>query len=328
MADRPAGLGVTRRRRSRARHAFAWVTTLAIAAVTALPWIRAMRGRAVTIVRSLMPWATIPAVPVVVLAARSGRRTAAVAAGAVAATGVAASVPLLVRRPQPRPAGPTRPLSILHANLLFDNIRMHDVALTLEQVDADVLTFSEYTPHHARLLRASSLVSRYPHRIEQAAALASGTALWSRYPVTADHPPATRHHTVVGDVAGPDGSLRVIVVHTQSPVIHHRQWSDDLAVLATVTPGRPAVMTGDFNAGWWHPEFRAVLANGWRDVHHVVGRGLSPSWPVVRAIVPPFIRLDHALVNGGVIVDRVRDVDIPGSDHRGLLVDVSVMPAG
>jgi endonuclease/exonuclease/phosphatase (EEP) superfamily protein YafD len=319
---------VTHRRRSHARHAFTWVTTLAIAVVAVLPWLRTLRGRAVTIVRSLMPWATIPAVPVAVLAARSGRRSAAVAASAVAATGVAASVPLLIRRPQPRPAVPTRPLSILHANLLFDNVRIHDVALTLEQVDADVLTFSEYTPHHARLLRASSLISAYPHRIEQPAALASGTALWSRYPVTPDHPPSTRHHTVVGDVEAPDGSLRVIVVHTQSPVIHHRQWSDDLAVLATVAPGRPAVMTGDFNAAWWHPEFRAVLARGWRDVHQVVGRGLSPSWPVVPALVPAFIRLDHALVNGGVIVERVSDVDIPGSDHRGLLVEVSVRPAG
>jgi endonuclease/exonuclease/phosphatase (EEP) superfamily protein YafD len=319
---------VTGRRRSRARDALAWVATAAMAVVVALPWIRPMRGRVVTIVRSLTPWATIPAVPVALLAARSGRRAAAVAAGAVAAAGVVTSVPLVVRRRQPRAAAPARPLSILHANLLFDNIRMHDVALTLEQLGADVLTFSEYTPHHARLLRASSLVAGYPHRIEEAAALASGTALWSRYPVTADHPPATRHHTVVGDVEGPDGILRVIVVHTQSPVVHHRQWSDDLAVLATVVPDRPAVMTGDFNAGWSHPEFRAVMASGWRDVHQVVGRGLSSSWPVDRALLPPFIRLDHALVNDGVIVERVREVDIPGSDHRGLLVDVSVVPAG
>jgi endonuclease/exonuclease/phosphatase (EEP) superfamily protein YafD len=320
---------VTGRRRSRARHALAWVTTAALAVVAALPWIRGLRGRIVTIVRSLMPWATIPAVPVALLAARSGRRGAAVAAGAVAATGVVTSVSLVVPHRQPRAAVTARPaLSILHANLLFDNIRMHDVALTLEQVGADVLTFSEYTPHHARLLRASALVSAYPHRIEQAAALASGTALWSRHPVTAGHPPATRHHTVVGDVESPDGTLRVIVVHTQSPVVHHDQWSDDLAVLATVLPERPAVMTGDFNAGWPHPEFRTVLARGWRDVHQVVGRGLSSSWPVDRTVLPPFIRLDHALVNDGVIVERVRDVEIPGSDHRGLLVDVSVVPAG
>jgi len=301
----------------------AWVAIAGMALGVLLPWLRPVRGRVVTIVRSLMPWSTIPAVPVTIVAARTGRRSLAVAAGTVAAIGAASSVPLVIRRREPPSAPVARPLTILHANLLFDNIRIHDVAIALEQLDADVLTFSEYTPHHARLLRASTLAGAYPHRIEMPAALASGTALWSRHPVTGDHPPATRHHTVVGDVDGPHGSVCVIVVHTQSPVVHHRQWSDDLTVLAGVAPGRPAVMTGDFNAAWWHPEFRVVLANGWRDVHQVVGRGLSSSWPVDRTVIPPFIRLDHALVNDGLVVERVTDVDIPGSDHRGLLVSVS-----
>jgi endonuclease/exonuclease/phosphatase (EEP) superfamily protein YafD len=81
-------------------------------------------------------------------------------------------------------------------------------------------------------------------------------------------------------------------------------------------------MTGDFNASWWHPEFRNVLASGWRDVHQVVGRGLSTSWPVDRFVLPPFIRLDHALVNDGLVVERVTNLDIPGSDHGGLIVSV------
>ena len=183
------------RRQSRAQHALAWVTA-AMAVVAILPWLRTLRGRMVTIVRSLMPWATIPAVPVALLAARSGRRVAAVTAGAVAATGVAASVPLLIGRSQPRPTAPARPLSILHANLLFDNIRMHDVALTLEQVGADVLTFSEYTPHHARLLRGTPLIAAYPHRIELAAAARLGHGavepLSRRRRAATCHPPSHR----------------------------------------------------------------------------------------------------------------------------------------
>jgi endonuclease/exonuclease/phosphatase (EEP) superfamily protein YafD len=199
---------------------------------------------------------------------------------------------------------------------------MEEVARMLERIDADVLTFSEYTSHHARVLREMPAAKGYPHRIEMPAAVASGAALWSRYPITAADRPPTRHHTVVGDLEGPGGPVRIIVVHTQSPIIHHVQWSDDLAVLGLVEPGRPAVMTGDFNAAWWHPEFRQLLARGWRDVHQIVGRGLSPSWPVHRVLPPAFIRLDHALVNDGLAVDSVSDVDIPGSDHRGLLVSV------
>jgi endonuclease/exonuclease/phosphatase (EEP) superfamily protein YafD len=311
------------RRLGRHGHALAWIATAGMGAIALLPWLSSVRGRVFTVVRSLMPWVTIPAVPITVASAKLGHRRLAVAAGAVAAVGTASAAPLTVRRPQPVPAASSEPLTIVHANLLFDNIRIADVAGTIARLDADVVTFSEYTPHHAQVLRDTPLAAGYPYRVEMPAALASGTALWSRHPVTPAGPPATRHHTVVGDVDAPGGPIRVVVVHAQSPVIHHGQWNGDLAVLARVEPEGPAVMTGDFNAAWWHPEFRAILANGWRDVHHVVGRGLSSSWPVDHLLAPRFIRLDHALVSDGLVVGRVTDIDIPGSDHRGLVVSVS-----
>jgi endonuclease/exonuclease/phosphatase (EEP) superfamily protein YafD len=314
-------MGMTRRL-GRQGHVLAWIATAGMAAIALLPWLRSVRGRVFTVVRALMPWATIPAVPLTVVAAKLGHRRLAVSACVVAAAGAASAAPLAVRRRQGGWAAGS-PLTIVHANLLFDNIRITDVAGTLARLDADVVTFSEYTPHHALMLRETPLAASYPHRVEMPAALASGTALWSRYPVTPADPPATRHHTVVGDIDAPGGAVRVVVVHTQSPVIHHGQWSSDLAVLARVAPDGPTVMTGDFNAAWWHPEFRAILTSGWRDVHQVVGRGLSSSWPVDHLLAPRFIRLDHALVNDGVVVGDVADVDIPGSDHRGLVVSVS-----
>ena len=33
----------------------------------------------------------------------------------------------------------------------------------------------------------------------------------------------------------------------------------DLAELTTIRPSLPAVMIGDFNAAWWHPELREVM---------------------------------------------------------------------
>ena len=65
--------------------------------------------------------------------------------------------------------------------------------------------------------------------------------------------------------------MRVIVIHTQSPTVHHGDWLADLEKLATVSADGPTVMTGDFNASWWHPEFRAVLGTTWRDAHIAMG---------------------------------------------------------
>ena len=119
----------------------------------------------------------------------------------------------------------------------------------------------------------------------------------------------------------------MIVLHTQSPIDHHGQWQRDLRRLADVTVDRPALMTGDYNASWWHPEFRRLLAAGWRDAHVEAGRGLSCSWPTAQFhplfhAHPAFVRLDHALVNDGLAVLGASDFEVPGSDHLGLVVTV------
>ena len=87
-------------------------------------------------------------------------------------------------------------------------------------------------------------------------------------------------------------------------------------------------MTGDFNASWWHPQMRRLMRRGgWRDAHIDTGHGLSCSWPNERWHTvfrwhPPFVRIDHALVNDGVAaldVDRLRGPRqrSPGTDgHR------------
>lgn len=311
------------------RHRAARLATLGIgtcAAIATAPWITTAHGRVVTVARSLMPWAGLTAAPLAVVAWLTGRRRSA-AVGIVVAAASAAMCAPLVRRPPAQPANPTGALSIVHANLLSVNRQVTQAGARLVGLGADVLTLSEYTPAHAMNLKTTELAVRYPHRIELVAPASTGTALWSRHPVSLRPTVDTTHHTLTADVHAPGGDLRVIVAHTQSPIAHHGDWLSDLARLAAVEPVGPAVMTGDFNASWWHPELRALLTT-WRDAHNAVGRGLSCSWPTERWNVvfhwhPPFVRLDHALVTRDLHVLAVRDLHVPGSDHLGLMVTVA-----
>ena len=101
------------------------------------------------------------------------------------------------------------------------------------------------------------------------------------------------------------------------------EWAATSRELGDVRSPEPAIMTGDFNAAWWHPELRRLMrAGGWRDAHQVVGHGLSCSWPTDRwhpafKVHPPFVRLDHALVNDGLASSAPTDFHVPGSDHLG-----------
>jgi hypothetical protein len=310
------------------REGVMWLAVAGMAATAVAPWVPAVESREAAAIRSLMPWSALSAIPVGVGAALTGRRRLATTAGLVGAAGVAMAAPLVVRRRQPPPDPAASPLRITHTNLLYINRRVAAVPDVLARLDADVLTFSELTPTHLRRLHASGLQHRYPHRVELAAGFASGTALWSRHPLTAHPDTSAGHHTVIADLAAPGGPVQVIVIHTQSPVEHHAEWQRDLEYLATFRPTEAAVMTGDFNAAWWHPELRRVMRAGdWRDAHQVTGHGLSASWPTERwhavfRLHPPFVRLDHALVNDGLRVLATDDFHTPGSDHLGLVVTV------
>jgi endonuclease/exonuclease/phosphatase (EEP) superfamily protein YafD len=236
------------------REGAAWLAVAGMAVTAAAPWVPQVRGKAIAAVRSLMPWSALSAVPLAIGAAMTDRRRLALAAGAVGAAGIAAAAPLVVRRRQDPvdPAG--RPLRITHTNLLYINRRVAAVPAVLDALDADVLTFCELTPTHLRRLHAASEVAaRYPYRLELAARKGSGTGLWSRHPIEGHAVETAGNHTVIADVDAPGGPVRVIVIHTQSPVMDHGKWVADLDDLAAFATDRPAVMTGDFNAAWWHP---------------------------------------------------------------------------
>ncbi|MET0325497.1 MAG: endonuclease/exonuclease/phosphatase family protein [Ilumatobacteraceae bacterium] len=313
---------------SRRRERLAWLTAGVSAIALVSPAVPQLRWRLFTVLRSLMPWAALTALPLAVRAALTGHRRLAVVSGVVGVAGAAATAPLVVARRQPPLDPTTRPVTIVHTNLLYLNRHINDVPRAIARLDPDVVTFSELTPVHAERLRASSLATHYPYRIELPARAGSGTGLWSRYPVAEESTSGTNHHTVIADVEAPGGPLRVIVVHTQSPIVHHAQWEADLERLGALVAGGPAVMTGDFNASWWHPQMRRLMRRGgWRDAHIDTGHGLSCSWPNERWHTlfrwhPPFVRIDHALVNDGVAALDVADFDVPGSDHRGLMVTV------
>jgi endonuclease/exonuclease/phosphatase (EEP) superfamily protein YafD len=83
-------------------------------------------------------------------------------------------------------------------------------------------------------------------------------------------------------------------------------------------------LLGDFNSTCWHPPFRTLLDEGLSSAHLHVGRRLSMSWPT-RWL--GLMRLDHVLYNDALVATNLRDFTIPGSDHRGVVVDLSLRPS-
>lgn len=225
---------------------------------------------------------------------------------------------------QPEPVPDAVGLRVAAVNLLYRNTRIDAVAAELATLDADVLALSEYTADHRAGLMAAGLAETYPYRLELPHSGPIGIAVWSRFPISDDVPPDTYTESIDATIHGPDGPIRLVAVHLESPVSNAALWRREHALVEELiaTIDGPTLIAGDFNSSYWHPPFRRLLDAGVTDAHIALGAGLSASWPA-HVVVPPFVRLDHALVGGGLVATDVDDVDAAGSDHRGVIVTVA-----
>ncbi len=280
--------------------------------------------RLLAVAHALTPYLAVPIVFVVVLALSRRKLLQATVATAVGFGIAALGTPLAFPDRQPQPVAGSAGLDVAALNLWYRNTHVDEVARGLGELDADVIVFSEYTPDHQSVLTSSALAAQYPHRVERNGDRPTGVAVWSRWPLSDNGILDTYHSSHDVTVAGPDGDIRIVAMHMVTPFDDFDGWQSDLAVARTIgrTTDGPTLLIGDLNSSHWHPDFRQVLDAGFVDAHAAMGSGFSTSWPIDR-IVPAFVRLDHALTAGGLVSAGVTDLDVPGSDHRGLLVSVA-----
>ena len=306
----------------------AWAVIATMAVILGTQLIGLSGTRLVVTIQAATPFVFALSIAIIVVAAVTGRWLL-LAAATLVALGIAALGWSVIRSPKQRArpaASPT--VRVFHGNLLYNNSRTAELATVVARLDADLLAFTEYTPAHAAGLRASPLAAGFRYRIENPEPRAGGSALWSRYPLTSIAAPPALYKSTAASVEAL-GGFDIAVVHPPNPLPNLPEWSDELDGLARLYVGRerPTIVVGDLNATPWHPPFRRTLAAGWRDAHQLTGRGLSLSWPTDKWWMPAMLRLDHTLVDETFIVDGVVDVDLPGSDHDGFVVTLSIDPA-
>ncbi|MHC1559676.1 endonuclease/exonuclease/phosphatase family protein [Actinomycetospora sp. C-140] len=113
------------------------------------------------------------------------------------------------------------------------------------------------------------------------------------------------------------GDVRVLAAHPVAPVPRlTARWAAelDLAAAWRAAGGGPTVIAGDLNTT---AEHRGIAPLGDGRVP-----GGPPTWPSRWPRRLGF-RIDHVLAGGGIAVRRTRVLDLPGSDHRAVLADLS-----
>lgn len=300
------------------------VGALPVAALAVLPRLQATHAVA-TVVACGIPYLPLPlsgmsAAMVVASRSRgvkvlwSGLLAAALAGGAYRALGA------------PGSRGPTREdadLTVVSANVLYGRGDPREIVALA--TSADVVAVQENTPAFDASVRAL-LAADFPFEAWTSSDDSRSSKLWSRTPLEVVGTGDTEFASMVVTTAVRGVQWTIANVHPVSPLLGSSRWDADAKKVLELLEGHLGehfVVVGDFNAIEEHLTMRRLAAiglrnamSGWRSPGVL---GWQPSWPTDKALVPPLIRIDHALHSDSVEAWRPRYVVVTGSDHKALL---------
>ena len=255
-----------------------------------------------------------------------------IVAAACTLTLAALTAPRLLPQAQPAAAGPT--LRVMAVNLYGGEGAVTTVLELARRHDVDVLALVELTPQAARAFAAAGVGDPLRHQYLHTGPTVVGAGIYSRYPITPapDLEPAGQFAMPAVRMAVPDAAaVEMVAVHPVPPVAGlSRQWRGNLRALPPASPTGPVrLLAGDFNATLDHAPLRDLIATGYTDAADAVGAGLTGTWRPVTwpASLAPPVQIDRVLVDRRAAVRWFAAYPVPGSDHRAVLVEVT-LPAG
>jgi endonuclease/exonuclease/phosphatase (EEP) superfamily protein YafD len=315
-------------------------TRLVLTIVAAVLLAGALIGLAL---RNTTPTATlmlglVAATPYVLLAAPFGALLMLIArqwiglAVAVLVVGLCVSTQLWLYTSADPPAHADR-LSVLTANLRLGRASPADVVAAVRRHRVDVLMLEELTPVERQRLVDHGLNDLLPYHASEPRGGASGTGLWSRFPIRGVQYPAGFAFAVVTaqvDVPGLAAPVTAVALHLAGPVPDPKEWRHDISrlpsLLHALPAANPVIVGGDFNATPDTSQFRHVVSRGYADAADQAGAGMTRTYPSDKWY-PPLIAIDHVLCRGAAVATDVQTIQIAGTDHRALLATVAVARA-
>ncbi len=226
---------------------------------------------------------------------------------------------------------------VMTLNMLGGGADVAEVVSLVRDREVDVLTLQEVTPDLVRELTAAGLDDLLPHAVDRSDPRGvHGSTIHSAFPLTDTGGVEAGRDTFAmptalvrlpgdGDGDGEEDVLEVTSVHVPPPLTpaYTGAWRRELEGLAEAGgPDTMRVLAGDFNATLDHAAMRGLLDAGYLSSAAVLGEGLEPTWPVGRAV--PGVVIDHVLVHPRMGVDHLEVVEVTGTDHRAVLVEVSL----
>jgi endonuclease/exonuclease/phosphatase family metal-dependent hydrolase len=274
-------------------------------------------------------WALLPALIALLTRRWLGAAVAVVAAALL-------MVAVLPRAMSDRDTGPATgvELHIMTSNVELGGADAQALVALVRERDVQVLALQEFSPGIQSRLEQAGLTTLLPYSSVAAQWGASGSAVYSRFPVTA---PGSRQNgggfMQAYATIQPPGAAPVVVesAHPLAPYAVEvlDDWRADLAAEPGTDPeGPPRILLGDFNSTLDHQALRELIARGdYRDAAAATGKGLVGTWGPYSGHPLPPVTIDHVLVDKRIGVRDVQVHGVPQTDHRSIYASLTVPAA-
>ena len=230
--------------------------------------------------------------------------------------------------PRPAQISESNNVSLVSLNVHTANQKKEDVVRMLDKMNPDIVGLIEVD--EAWLDAFTLLQNKYPFRLEHPQDDNFGIALYSRHPLEdaelvslSPREPKIVSARVILD----NSSFQLFLAHTVPPVSKYnfqlRNKQLRSLTRAAMQVDEPVVIMGDLNITPWSQEF-VRLRNKLKLSDVRLGFGIYPTWPMG---LPLFFRIpiDHFLVDSQTAVQSLSSLEVPGSDHRALLLKLAVL---
>ncbi|MFF4256251.1 endonuclease/exonuclease/phosphatase family protein [Streptomyces sp. NPDC001663] len=223
---------------------------------------------------------------------------------------------------------PLAEFKVLTSNVEFG--RGTPALVPVIRADKPDIVFVEECEYSCQARLKQEFSAEYPYRQAVEAGGSEGSIILSRFPLKGtDGVSGTMG--MPGAVAEVQGhAVRLQLAHPMPPLPGQvGVWRRELGRLrdAAAAARTPMILAGDFNASQDHAAFRRILDTGMSDAARLAGHDRTPSWPARTA---PTIgaQIDHVLVSRDFSASNARFLDVTDSDHRALLVDITLHQRG
>lgn len=219
-------------------------------------------------------------------------------------------------------------LRILVVNVLRTN---ESLKATLDEIlneNADFVFLMEVAP--AWKLPLEGLLDRYPHQELICRDDYTGVAFLSRYvwddleivDTNDANPPLD---IVFPQLAGQPGAFRLIATHPLPPFGPSMTDARDRQLNALARRcqlNQATLLVGDFNLTPWSPRFGQMIDVG-RLQDASLGYGISPTLTPLPTLMGG-LKVDHVLINSGIVIRNYQLKPCAHSDHRLVIVDFAI----